>query len=106
MLQYNSAHPDDPIEKTADISVKIVQPATRRLPKGHQAFVNIDDGKYRGKPAFFISHTWKARAKALVEAILQHAARVVSEGGPPPVYYLDVVSVDQHMTDQVSALAR
>jgi hypothetical protein len=39
----------------------------------------------------------------LLDAIIEHGERVVREGSKPvPVYYLDLASVDQHKTDQVS----
>jgi hypothetical protein len=49
-----------------------------------------------------VSHTWKAEAMGLLDAIIEHGERVVREGSKPvPVYYLDLASVDQHKTDQV-----
>jgi hypothetical protein len=108
VLRHNSSsNADDQIVKTADVAVKIVKPTTAALPQGQQAYVDLDDGKHRGKPNHFVSHTWQAGAMGLLNAIIEHGDRVVGEGNKPhPVYYLDLASVDQHKTDQVSFTLR
>jgi hypothetical protein len=102
VLSFNDTDPADPITKTAHISIKIVKPATSRLTKGEQAYVHLDGGKHRGKPEYFVSQTWQADAMGLLDSIIRHGDGVIAKGGKPPVYYLDLASVDQHQTDQVS----
>ena len=102
MLAHNAAHPSDLIVKTCDIATKIVRGETSSLPKGHQAYVQLAGGRHRGTPTYFVSHTWIAPAIALLESVLVHGHGIVAGGGERPVYYLDVASVDQHETDQVS----
>ena len=99
--RYNRDNPQSPIQKTADISTKVVKPATSTLPSGKQAYVFLNDSEHRGKPEYFVSHTWQADAIGLLDAVIRHGDAVVASGGSPPVYYLDMASVDQHQTDQV-----
>ncbi len=91
-----------PIEQTCDVATVIIKPATARLPKGRQAYVYLHGGRHRGKPSAFVSHTWQAEALGLLGAIIDHGETAVARGRPPPVYYLDLASVDQHQIDQVS----
>lgn len=100
--KHNRANPNNKIMKTADVSIKIIIPNTRHLPRGRQAYVFLNDSEHRGKPTFFVSHTWQAEALGLLDAVVAHGDAVVAKGGSPPVYYLDLASVDQHQTDQVS----
>lgn len=101
-VQYNANHPnDDQIVTTADIATKLIKPATAKLPKGQQAYVHLIAARLRGKPNRFVSHTWLANALGLLKALIAHGEAVVAAGGAPPVYYLDLASVDQHLTDQV-----
>lgn len=98
--RYNRDNPRSPIKKTADISTKIVKPATSKLPRGKQAYVFLNDSEHRGTPECFVSHTWQADALGLLDAVIKHGDTVVATGGSPPVYYLDLASVDQHQIDQ------
>ena len=106
VLRFNRKHRRRPIEKTRDISTKIVKPATRGLPTGQQAYVHLQDGKHRGAATCFVSHTWQADAGGLLEAVVHYGDAVVADGGEAPVFYLDIASVDQHQTDQVSRARR
>ena len=107
VLRFNStADTASRIEKTRDISTKIVKPATRGLPTGQQAYVHLQDGKHRGAATCFVSHTWQAEAGGLLEAVVHYGDAVVADGGEAPVFYLDIASVDQHQTDQVSRARR
>jgi hypothetical protein len=94
-----------PIESTGDISENLIKSKTKGLPPGGRAYVNTSGGRHRGRPTHFVSHTWLADAHALLESIIAHGDRVVAGGGVPPVYYLDLVSVDQHLIDQVRGAA-
>lgn len=100
---FNQEHPSDLIKKTRDIANKVVKPITKRtLPTGQQAYVFIENSKYRGTPTCFVSQTWGADAIGLLKAIISHGDSVIAKGLPPPTYYLDVACVDQHQIDQVS----
>jgi hypothetical protein len=102
MERYNRNHPSSRIEKTRDIANKIVKPATSGLAEGKQAYVFLNNSKHRGTSRIFVSHTWHANAVGLLDAVIKHGDTVVAKGGKPPVYYIDLASVDQHQTDQVS----
>jgi hypothetical protein len=93
---------DGRIVRTADVAKRIVKPATEKLSDGQQAFVHIDNGKHRDFPTCFVSHAWHADAAGLLDAVVNHGDDAVSAGRSPPVYFLDLTSVDQHHTDQVS----
>eukprot|EP00035_Acanthoeca_spectabilis_P012643 m.229104 g.229104 ORF g.229104 m.229104 type:complete len:639 (+) comp15675_c1_seq1:293-2209(+) len=103
LVQFNAEHPEaEQIVTTADVATKLIKPATAKLPKGAQAYFDLVDKRHRGKPSVFVSHTWLGEAIGLLKAIIAHGEGVVAAGGAPPVYYLDLASVDQHLVDQAA----
>lgn len=101
---YNEANPRNPIVTTADVSTTIVLPATTHLPEGMQSYVNLDNGKYGGVATRFVSHTWRADAEGLFQAIVAHSIALEADGIPEVCYYLDLAIVDQHAINQVGVI--
>ena len=89
-----------PQASTQDFAKQYVMPATKSLPAKKRNWVYLEGGKYCAKFTYFISHTWGASAAMLLEAIIVHGENV----GGNPVYYLDIVSEDQHELKQVSVM--
>ena len=85
---------------TAELATHHVMQVTQPLPNTKRNWVFLEDGKYCDKFKYFISHTWGASAAMLLDAIIVHGERV----GGNPAYYLDIVSEDQHVLNQVSAI--
>lgn len=102
VMRHNQHHPDNPIRTTSDISTRIVKPETEALAAGEQLYAHLDGFKHCGIPEYFVSHAWLADGLGLLEAVTTHGAGVVAAGKDPPVYYLDLVSIDQHQIDQVT----
>lgn len=62
-------------------------------------YCKIENAKYCGTPTHFVSHTWESDILGLLHAVIEHGENLVQSGNQPPIYYIDFVSIDQHLID-------
>lgn len=92
--------PTTPITTTADAANLWIKPATVNLAAAPRSYVALHP-EFCAPHTVFCSHTWGAEVEPLLSTLVEHGELAVAEGRPPPSYYLDVASVDQHEVDQV-----
>jgi hypothetical protein len=79
--------------------VALLLTSTRVLITFTDRYVRSDNGVSNGAtPTCFVSHAWQTNALGLFDAIIKHGNNVVSSGGTPPVYHLDLT--DTHHQHQ------
>lgn len=103
ILEFNESKPvESRITKTVDAANILVKPQTVALSKGFASWANLLQPADVGVPTIFVSHTWQGDVVPMLTAIIEDAERhPLPTGSSPDFYYIDIVSVDQHVTDQV-----
>ena len=108
MLRHNEDHGHSILGRvttTVDLANQIVKPATdtEKCPPGQQKYADLQIAGAQ-EARCFVSHAWGSSAADLLATIIAHGDAEVAKGLAEPVYFVDVASVDQHVTDQAAGV--
>jgi hypothetical protein len=77
-----------------------------QAPPGTRSFLqklaaDPETAHFVGAPSVFLSHAWSYRFRNVIAAVRSHV-RALPEGAPPPFFWFDVFSIDEHATQALT----
>jgi hypothetical protein len=67
------------------------------LPGVHDGHDLLTGRPYVGEAVHFFSYSWDSPWQEIVDALVAHTERALSEGKPEPYYWIDIFAVNQHL---------
>lgn len=86
---------------TRDLVDRVIRPQTIGHPR-NRAFTNGLPEDHIDAFDTYVSHAWDMKARDLLRAVISDGEAHTDKGEAAPCYFIDIVCVDQHKTEQVS----